>query len=151
MRSPSHSLPSDFLYSFCATLIGFGVLLTTLSLISIFITGPLHASEFLILSLFLIIITKAKDRSPQITSMRTGQSLCNAPVGCPVLPLLLQAMILHKGLKFLEKERLLEKRYLFGALGERSISALEVRAIYIGDVISSSLHNGHCRFSPLLV
>ena len=109
MQSPSHSLPSDFLYSFGATLIGFGILLTTLALISSFIMGPLHASEFLILSLFLIIITKTKDRNPQVTSMRTGQSLCNAPVGCPVPFLLLQAMNIHKGLKFLEEERLLEE------------------------------------------
>ena len=109
MRSPSHSLPSDFLYSFGATLIGFGILLTTLALISSFIMGPLHASEFLILSLFLIIITKTKDRNPQVTSMRTGQSLCNASVVCPVLLLLFLAMNYHKGLMFLEKERLLEK------------------------------------------
>ena len=109
MRSPSHSLPSDFLYSFGATLIGFGILLTTLALIISLIMGPNHASEFLILSLFLIIVHKTKDRNPQVTSMRTGQSLCNAPVGCPVLFLLLQAMNLNKGLKFLEKERLLEK------------------------------------------
>ena len=71
--------------------------------------GPLHASEFLILSLFLIIITKTKDRNPQVTSMRTGQSLCNASVVCPVPFLLLQAMNFHKGLKFLEEERLLEE------------------------------------------
>ncbi len=109
MRSPSHSLPSVFPYSSAVTLIGLGILLIILALISSLIMGSLHASEFLILSLFLIIVHKTKDRNPQVTSMRTGQSLCNAPVGCPVLSLLLQAMNLNKGLKFLEKERLLEK------------------------------------------
>ena len=71
--------------------------------------GPLLASELLILGLFLIIVLVTKDRDPQVTGMRTGQSLCNAPVGCPVPFLPLQAMNLNKGPMFLEKERLLEK------------------------------------------
>ena len=108
MRTPKHSLPSVFPYSSEATLIGFGILLITLTLISSLIMVPLLASELLILGLFLIIALETKNRDPQVTGMRTGQSPCNAPVGCQVLRLFLRAMDLNKALKLLKKELLLE-------------------------------------------
>ncbi len=70
--------------------------------------GPLLANELFILGFLLIIVLKTKDQDPQVTGMRTGQSPCNAPVGCQVPFLPLHAMNLNKGPKFLEKERLLE-------------------------------------------
>jgi hypothetical protein len=108
MRTPSHSLPSVFPYSSEVTLIGLGILLTILALISSLIMGPLLASELLIFGLFLIIGLKTKNHDPQVTGMRTGQSSCIALVCCQVLFLHLQAMDLNKALKILSEELLLE-------------------------------------------
>ena len=70
--------------------------------------GPLFASELLILGLFLIIGLETKNQDPQVTSMRTGQSSCNAVVDCQVLILNLRAMNLDEALKLLSEELLLE-------------------------------------------
>ena len=98
MRTPSHSLPSVFPYSSAVTIIGLGILLTILALISNLIMGPLLTSELLIFGLFLIIGIKTNNLDPQVTGMRTGQSSCSALIGCPVLFLLLLAMDLNKAL-----------------------------------------------------
>ena len=108
MRTPSLSLPSVFPYSSEVILIGFGILLITLALISSLIMGPLLASELLNFGLFLIIGIKTNNQDPQVTGMRTGQSSCIAPVGFQVLRLFLWAMDLNKALKLLKEELLLE-------------------------------------------
>ena len=108
MRSPSHSLPSDFLYSFAVTIIGLRILLTILTLIGNLIMGHLLASESLLLSLLLTLSLIPKYHDPQVTGMRTCQSSCNALVGCQVPLLLLRAMDLSKTLQLLSEEPPLE-------------------------------------------
>jgi hypothetical protein len=108
MRTPSQSLPSDFPYSSAVTIIGLRILLTILTLIDNLIMGPLLAGELLILDLFLIFVIMTNNLGPQVAGMFTGQSSCSAPVVCPVLLLLFLAMDLHKALKFLVDELLLE-------------------------------------------
>ena len=108
MRHPFIHFFQFSFYSFEVTLIGIGILLTILALISSLIMGPLFANELLILDLFLIIGLETKNQDPQVTGMCTGQSSCNAVVGCQVLILNLRAMDLDEALKLLSEELLLE-------------------------------------------
>ena len=98
MRTPKHSLPSVFLYSFGVTITRLGILLTILALISNLIMGPLLTSELLIFGLFLTSGLETKNQGPQVAGMRTGLSSCSALIVCPVLILLLLAVNLNKAL-----------------------------------------------------
>jgi hypothetical protein len=98
MRAPINSLPSVSPYSFEVSLIGLGILLTILTLVSILITGPLLASELLTISL------RTKYHDPQVTSMYTKVSGSGTPVLCQGLILLVLAPNLDEALNFTIEE-----------------------------------------------